>query len=111
MYSRTEVNTFQSILKPLCDAGTIPQELYSVALQAVNDRLKGQIAPDKPKRETLISRQQAAEMLGCCTRTIDRLRKEGKLAAVQYGTASIRFRESDIVTLQTLFAPAAGGEQ
>ncbi|MPN21837.1 hypothetical protein SDC9_169219 [bioreactor metagenome] len=99
MYSRAEVQTFQNVLKPLCDAGAIPQELYNVALQAVNDRLKAQV-PDKPKREILITRQQAAEMLGCCTRTVDRLRKEGKLAAVQYGTASIRFRESDIISLQ-----------
>lgn len=105
MYSRTEIQTFQSFLKPLCDAGAIPQELYHVALQAVNDRLKGQVLSDKPKREILISRRQAAEMLGCCTRTVDRLRKEGKLTAIQYGTASICFRESDIIVLQNLAAP------
>lgn len=100
MYSRTEVHIFQNVLTPLCDAGAIPQELYNVALQAVNDRLRGQGSPDKFKREILITRRKAAEMLGCCTRTVDRLRKEGKIAAVQYGTASIRFRESDIIALQ-----------
>ena len=38
MYSRDQIETFRTILKPLCDTGTIPPELFAVALKAVREK-------------------------------------------------------------------------
>ena len=104
MYSHTDVNKFKDLVKVFWETGAIPYELVETAVRLLKNQLTEQNSPsakapqDKPAN--LITRKKAAELLCCCTRTIDRLREKGILKAVQYGTKSVRYREPDILSLQ-----------
>lgn len=55
-----------------------------------------EVSTPQPARETLLSKRQFGEKLGCTTRTIDRWLEQGVLPAgikVQIG-GTVRFRES-----------------
>ena len=49
---------------------------------------------------TLVSREEAAVILGCSVRSVDRLRDRGRLAAVQFTSGSrVRYRLRDVEAL------------
>jgi excisionase family DNA binding protein len=51
---------------------------------------------------TLVSREEAAELLGVSERTVDRLRLRGRLRAVQLvPRGRVRFRTDDVEALLT----------
>lgn len=96
MYTHSEVKTFQSVLKPLVDHGAINDEIFMIALNAVKDNINASTLPKKPQRDKLISRKEAAKMLGKSNKTIDRMREDGSLRCVQI-RSSIMFKESDLM--------------
>jgi hypothetical protein len=50
--------------------------------------------------ETLLSRERAAELLDCCVRSVDRLRRRGRLPAVQLiERGRVRYRLADVEAL------------
>ena len=99
MYTNSEVKTFQSVLKPLVDHGAINNEIYMVALKAVKDNINASISPEKSQKVRLISVKETAEIFGCCTKTVYRLIDKGVLRRINYGTNSVRFKESDVLAL------------
>jgi len=100
VYTHTEVRTFQTVLKPLVDCGTISNEIFVVAVKALKDNITGPTSLSRPtQRERLISVKEAAVILGCCTKTIARLTERGTLRRIHYGTTSIRYKESDVLAL------------
>jgi len=98
MYTHSEVQTFQSVLKPLVDHGAINNEIFMVALNAVKAHLKASTQPQKAQREKLLSRKEVAKMLGKSNKTIDRMREDGSLRCIQI-RSSIMFKESDILAV------------
>lgn len=100
MYSRDQIETFRTILKPLCDTGTIPPELFAVALKAVKEHWQGETSTVPRGPERSLSRKEVAERLGVSSRTIDRYREHGLLKGYSYGPKIIRFLESEILAFQ-----------
>ena len=99
MYTHTDVKTFQTVLKPLINCGTINQELFQVALQAIRNKLA--MPANQVENHTddkLVSRKEAAKMLGKSNKTIDRMRKDGNLRCTQI-RSSIMFKKSDILAI------------
>jgi excisionase family DNA binding protein len=48
----------------------------------------------------LVSKREAAQILGCSVRSVDRLRERGRLPAVQFTPGSrVRFRLRDVEVL------------
>lgn len=52
------------------------------------------LSENKDRGEKLLRKKQAAEMLACSLRSIDRLASSGRLTRVE--CAGIRFRESEV---------------
>jgi excisionase family DNA binding protein len=48
----------------------------------------------------LVSKREAARILGCSVRSVDRLRERGRLPAIQFSPGSrVRFRVRDVAVL------------
>lgn len=104
MYTHTEVKTFQSVLKPLVDCGTISNEIFVIAIKALKDNLTGSSSqPQTTQREKLISVKETAEILNFCTKTVYRLVDKGVLRRINCGTNSVRFKESDVLALANCY--------
>ena len=103
MFSHTDIQTFKSVLKPLVNCGTIKDEIFQVAVNALKEKLTGYSLPEAPGRDKLISRKEAAEILDCSIRTVIRLEETGKLKAIRYGGAAIKYKESDIMRLMNCY--------
>jgi excisionase family DNA binding protein len=57
---------------------------------------------------SLLTAKQAAELIGCHTDTVNRLRKAGKLPARLHGTRTYRYRRVDVEALTTAAVPVPG---
>lgn len=99
MYSHTDVKNFQKVLKPLVEYGAISNEIFTVALDSLRQRLNNPEQSSQNKRDRLISVKEAADILGYCTKTIYRLVDKGTLRRINCGTNAVRFKESDILAL------------
>ena len=63
--------------------------------------------------ETFVTREEAADLLGCSVRSVDRLRARGRLSAVQFlRRGRVRYRRHDVESLLEPEArdPARGDE-
>lgn len=67
-------------------------------LPSLLKRILGQGASHDGQIEKLISKRDAARLLGCSVSTIDNLRRSGKLELVKVGK-SARFRLSDLQSI------------
>jgi predicted transcriptional regulator YheO len=71
---------------------TIPDETRKEIINALNRKGKER----KPK---LITRKQAAEILACSTKTIDRYIERGLIKEIRFTQRRIKFNEASIITL------------
>ncbi len=85
----TEAKTAATVLKPLVDAGILPQWLPD-AVKA----LAGDADPVRP-----LTPKAAAALLQVTTRTLMNWHKEGRLAAHKIGGNTTRYKLSDIEAL------------
>lgn len=102
MYSHSEVKRLQNVLRPFCESGYISWELTDEVVRLLKEQLQnrnGEKAQTENRCPRLLTRSETARILHCCSRTIDRLRMAGRIRAVHYGTRSIYFRETDILSL------------
>ena len=51
---------------------------------------------DRDKKSSILSLTQAAALIGCCSRTVQRLVSAGVLPATRIGLKQIVFHESDV---------------
>lgn len=92
MVTENDVQQFIAVVSALADNRAIHQALAKKAIRAV-----------VLENETvLLTRQEAANMLKCSVKTIDRLCDEGKLPRIRYSKRSVRIRLSDLKAMSGL---------
>ncbi len=92
MVTENDVQQFIAVVSALADNRVIHQELAKKAIRAV-----------ALENETvLLTRQEAANMLKCSVKTIDRLCSEGTLPRIRYSKRSVRIRLSDLKAMSGL---------
>ena len=86
MVTENDVQQFIAVVSALADNRAIHQALAEKAIRAV-----------VLENETvLLTRREAANMLKCSVKTIDRLCSEGTLPRIRYSKRSVRIRLSDL---------------
>jgi excisionase family DNA binding protein len=88
MYTKNDVQQFENVVKALADNGALHQEVCEIAVKAVHATLEG--------GEELLSRAEAARLLKCSVKTIDRLCDEGKIVRIHTSKRAIRIRLSEL---------------
>lgn len=92
MVTENDVQQFIAVVSALADNRAIHQALAKKAIRAV-----------VLENETvLLTRQEAANMLKCSVKTIDRLCSEGTLPRIRYSKRSVRIRLSDLKAMSGL---------
>ena len=86
MVTESDVRQFIAVVSALADNRAIHQELAEKAIRAVA----------RQHEMVLLTRREAANMLKCSVKTIDRLCDEGKLPRIRYSRRSVRIRLSDL---------------
>ena len=86
MVTESDVRQFIAVVSALADNRAIHQELAEKAIRAVA----------RQNEMVLLTRREAANMLKCSVKTIDRLCDEGKLPRIRYSRRSVRIRLSDL---------------
>ena len=86
MVTESDVRQFIAVVSALADNRAIHQELAEKAIRAVA----------RQNETVLLTRQEAANMLKCSVKTIDRLCEEGKLSRIRCGKRSVRIRLADL---------------
>lgn len=92
MYTKNDVQQFENVVNALAENGVLNREVCVVALTAVQSRLEPTFTMD----EFLLHRTEAAELLKCSTKTVDRLCDEGKLTRIHTSKRAIRIRLSEL---------------
>lgn len=92
MYTKNDVQQFENIINALVENGALNREVCTVALTAVQSRLEPSFTMD----EFLLHRAEAAELLKCSVKTVDRMCDEGKLTRIHTSKRSIRIRLSEL---------------
>lgn len=92
MVTENDIRQFIVVVSALVDNRVIHQALAEKAIRAV-----------ALENETvLLTRQEAANILKCSVKTIDRLCDEGKLPRIRYSKRSVRIRLSDLKAMSGL---------
>jgi len=91
MYTRNDAQQFEAVVGVLTDHGIFHPEVSEAAVKAVYDRLEG-----NPVGEELLSRIEAARVLKCSVKTVDRLCDEGKFTRIHTSKRAIRIRLSEL---------------
>lgn len=92
MVTENDIQQFVAIVSALAESRAIHRELAEKAIRAV-----------ALENETvLLTRQEAANMLKCSVKTIDRLCSEGTLPRIRYSKRSVRIRLSDLKAMSGL---------
>ena len=92
MVTENDIRQFIVVVSALADNRAIHQELAKKAIRAV-----------ALQNETvLLTRQEAANILKCSVKTIDRLCSEGTLPRIRYSKRSVRIRLSDLKAMSGL---------
>ncbi len=92
MVTENDIQQFIAVVSALADNRAIHQELAEKVIWAV-----------ALENETvLLTRQEAANILKCSVKTIDRLCDEGKLPRIRYSKRSVRIRLSDLKAISGL---------
>jgi DNA binding domain, excisionase family len=92
MVTENDVQQFIAVVSALADNRAIHQALAEKAIRAV-----------VLENETvLLTRREAANMLKCSVKTIDRLCSEGTLPRIRYSKRSVRIRLSDLKAMSGL---------
>lgn len=92
MVTESDVRQFIVVVSALADNRAIHQELAEKAIRAVA----------RQNEMVLLTRREAANMLKCSVKTIDRLCDEGKLPRIRYSRRSVRIRLSDLKAMSGL---------
>ena len=92
MVTESDVRQFITVVSALADNRAIHQELAEKAIRAVA----------RQNEMVLLTRREAANMLKCSVKTIDRLCDEGKLPRIRYSKRSVRIRLSDLKAMSGL---------
>lgn len=92
MVTESDVRQFIAVVSALADNRAIHQELAEKAIRAVA----------RQNETVLLTRQEAANMLKCSVKTIDRLCEEGKLSRIRCGKRSVRIRLADLKAMSGL---------
>lgn len=92
MVTESDVRQFIAVVSALADNRVIHQELAEKAIRAVA----------RQNETVLLTRQEAANMLKCSVKTIDRLCEEGKLSRIRCGKRSVRIRLADLKAMSGL---------
>ncbi|WP_353891138.1 helix-turn-helix domain-containing protein [uncultured Victivallis sp.] len=92
MVTESDVRQFIAVVSALADNRAIHQELAEKAIRAVA----------RQNEMVLLTRREAANMLKCSVKTIDRLCDEGKLPRIRYSRRSVRIRLSDLKAMSGL---------
>ena len=92
MVTESDVRQFIAVVSALADNRAIHQELAEKAIRAVA----------RQNEMVLLTRREAANMLKCSVKTIDRLCDEGKLPRILYSRLSVRIRLSDLKAMSGL---------
>jgi len=91
MYTLKDTQQFKNLMEALAANRTIPQEVLQVAGDAVEAKLKENLIG-----EELLSRTEAAQLLKCSVKTLDRLCDEHKLMRIRVGKRAVRIRLSEL---------------
>ena len=92
MVTENDIRQFIAVVSTLADNRAIHQALAEKAIRAV-----------ALENETvLLTRQEAANILKCSVKTIDRLCSEGTLPRIRYSKRSVRIRLSDLKAMSGL---------
>lgn len=92
MVTENDIRQFIVVVSALADNRAIHQELAKKAIRAV-----------ALENETvLLTRLEAANILKCSVKTIDRLCSEGTLPRIRYSKRSVRIRLSDLKAMSGL---------
>ena len=92
MVTESDIRQFIAVVSALADNRVIHQELAEKAIRAVA----------RQNETVLLTRQEAANMLKCSVKTIDRLCEEGKLSRIRCGKRSVRIRLADLKAMSGL---------
>jgi len=91
MYKEKDARQFENLIRTLSASGVVDQEICDTAIAAVFRRLEGHEDED-----VLLSRADAARILKCSVKTVDRLCSEGKLTRIHSSKRAVRIRLSDL---------------
>lgn len=91
MYTRKDAEQFATVVGALADNGAVHRETAEVGIGAVNAKLNTEAFGGE-----LLSRAEAAQILKCSVKTIDRLCDEGKLTRIRTGKRAVRIRLSQL---------------
>ena len=97
--SQTTAKTISPIIKGMAQAGSLAKTEANAAISILHDASKNNtLAPEVKPKDNLLTTAQAAMRLGVCTKTILRMREDGKLKGVKLtgSNRSLRFPESEI---------------
>ena len=92
MFTGSDIRQFIVVISALAENRAIHQELANRAIQAIT----------REDEATLLTRLEAASILKCSVKTIDRLCDEGKLSRIQCGKRSVRIRLADLKAMSGL---------
>lgn len=92
MVTESDIRQFIAVVSALADNRAIHLELAEKAIRAVS----------LENETVLLTRQEAANMLKCSVKTIDRLCDEGKLPRIRCSKRSVRIRLSDLKAISGL---------
>ena len=92
MVTENDIRQFIAGVSAVADNRAIHQELAAKAIRAVS----------RQNETVLLTRQEAANILKCSVKTIDRLCDEGKLPRIRYSKRSVRIRLSDLKAMSGL---------
>lgn len=91
MYTRKDAQQFETVVGALADNGAIHKETAEVAIEAVNAKLDADALGGE-----LLSRDEAARLLKCSVKSIDRLCDEGRLTRIRIGKRAVRIRLAEL---------------
>lgn len=92
MVTESDVRQFIAVISALAESRAIHQELAEKAIRAVAQQTE----------TVLLTRLEAANILKCSVKTIDRLCDEGRLSRIRCGKRSVRIRLADLKAMSGL---------
>lgn len=92
MITESDIRQFIAVISALADNRAIHQDLANRAIQAVTQE----------DEAALLTRLEAANILRCSVKTIDRLCDEGRLSRIRCGKRSVRIRLDDLKAMSGL---------
>lgn len=93
MYTRKDAEQFAAVVGALADNGAVHPEASAIAVEAVYAELS---VPALGGR--LLSRKEAARLLKCSLKSIDRLCDENKLTRIRTGKRAVRISLDELKT-------------